>query len=68
MCYRPPGFRPPVEGACRHLLHCSRNLTGGCTGQEVTELLGIFQPTFSEHLRAAERSICDVIFDEISHA
>ncbi|WP_164974815.1 GAF domain-containing protein [Halegenticoccus tardaugens] len=38
------------------------------TGQEVTELLEISQPTFSEHLRAAERSICDVVFDEVSNA
>ena len=31
-------------------------------GQEVTELLGVSQPTFSEHLRAAERSLCEVLF------
>ncbi|MFC5369044.1 GAF domain-containing protein [Salinirubrum litoreum] len=32
-------------------------------GQEVTELLGVSQPTFSEDLRAAERRLCAVLFE-----
>ncbi|WP_435349269.1 GAF domain-containing protein [Haloarchaeobius sp. HRN-SO-5] len=32
-------------------------------GQEVTELLGVSQPTFSEHLRAAERTLCELLFE-----
>ncbi|WP_255153124.1 bacterio-opsin activator domain-containing protein [Halorarius halobius] len=36
-------------------------------GQEVTELLGVSQPTFSEHLRAAERTLCEVLFETASH-
>jgi|GEM_PF-5264723 len=34
------------------------------TGQEVTEMVGVSQPTFAEHLRAAERTICSVLFEE----
>jgi len=37
-------------------------------GQEVTELLGVSQPTFSEHLRAAERALCEVLFETESYA
>jgi len=37
-------------------------------GQEVTELLGVSQPTFSEHLRAAERTLCEVLFETESYA
>jgi len=34
------------------------------TGQEVAESLGITQPTFNGHLRAAERKLCAILFDE----
>jgi len=37
-------------------------------GQEVTELLGISQPTFSTHLRAAERTLCEILFENGSLA
>jgi GAF domain-containing protein len=37
-------------------------------GQEVTDLLGVSQPTFSEHLRAAERTLCEVLFETEAHA
>ncbi|WP_433629495.1 bacterio-opsin activator domain-containing protein [Halomicrococcus sp. NG-SE-24] len=37
-------------------------------GQEVTELLGVSQPTFSEHLRAAERTLCEVLFETEPYA
>jgi HTH-type transcriptional regulator, bacterioopsin transcriptional activator and related proteins len=37
-------------------------------GQEVTDLLDVSQPTFSEHLRAAERTLCDVLFESESYA
>ena len=36
-------------------------------GQEVTDLLGVSQPTFSEHLRAAERTLCEVLFETDSY-
>ena len=32
------------------------------TGQEVAESLGITQPTFNGHLRAAERKLCTMLF------
>jgi len=35
-------------------------------GQEVTELLGVSQPTFSEHLRTAQRRLCEVLFEDVS--
>jgi len=37
-------------------------------GQEVTELLGVSQPTFSEHLRTAQRRLCEVLFERHSPA
>lgn len=37
-------------------------------GQEVTELLGVSQPTFTEHLRVAERTLCEVLFETESYA
>lgn len=33
------------------------------TGEEVAESLGITQPTFNGHLRAAERKLCSLLFD-----
>ncbi len=33
------------------------------TGEEVAESLGITQPTFNGHLRAAERKLCAALFD-----
>lgn len=33
------------------------------TGQEVTESLGISHPTFAQHLRAAQRKVCDSLFE-----
>ena len=33
------------------------------TGEEVAESLGITQPTFNGHLRAAERKLCTMLFD-----
>ena len=33
------------------------------TGEEVAESLGITQPTFNGHLRAAERKLCGMLFD-----
>ncbi|MDG5820643.1 helix-turn-helix domain-containing protein [Natronococcus sp. A-GB7] len=33
------------------------------TGQEVTESLGISHPTFAQHLRAAQRKLCDSLFE-----
>ncbi|MDL5360818.1 GAF domain-containing protein [Halalkalicoccus sp. NIPERK01] len=32
------------------------------TGQEVAESLGVSQPTFTTHLRAAQRGVCDLLF------
>ncbi|ADB62915.1 putative PAS/PAC sensor protein (plasmid) [Haloterrigena turkmenica DSM 5511] len=37
-------------------------------GQEVTHLVGVSQPTFSEHLRAAERTLCEVLFETEPYA
>jgi len=37
-------------------------------GKEVTALLGVSQPTFSEHLRAAQRRLCAVLFEGESSA
>jgi len=37
-------------------------------GQEVTELLGVSQPTFTEHLRVAERTLCEILFETESYA
>ncbi|MCH7659124.1 MAG: GAF domain-containing protein, partial [Euryarchaeota archaeon] len=34
------------------------------TGQEVTASLGISQPTFIQHLRASQRKIFEMVFDE----
>jgi PAS domain S-box-containing protein len=34
------------------------------TGGEVADLVGVSQPTFSEHLRAAERALCAVLFED----
>ena len=34
------------------------------TGQDVAALLDVSQPTLSQHLRAAERSLCGLLFDE----
>jgi predicted DNA binding protein/DNA-binding NarL/FixJ family response regulator len=36
------------------------------TGEEVAKSLGITQPTFNGHLRAAERKLCTLLFDETS--
>ena len=36
------------------------------TGEEVAESLGITQPTFNGHLRAAERKLCAMLFDGTS--
>ncbi|WP_394742668.1 MEDS domain-containing protein [Natronococcus roseus] len=33
------------------------------TGQEVTESLGVSHPTFAQHLRAAQRKLCDSLFE-----
>ncbi|NKE36806.1 GAF domain-containing protein [Natronococcus sp. JC468] len=33
------------------------------TGQEVTASLGISQPTFAQHLRAAQRKLCESLFE-----
>ncbi|MFB6132975.1 MAG: GAF domain-containing protein [Halanaeroarchaeum sp.] len=34
------------------------------TGREVTTMLDISQPTFTEHLRGAERTLCEILFEE----
>ncbi|WP_224450314.1 bacterio-opsin activator domain-containing protein [Haloprofundus salilacus] len=34
------------------------------TGEEVASTLGITQPTFNGHLRAAERKLCALLFDD----
>ena len=34
------------------------------TGQEITASLGISQPTFIQHLRASQRKIFEMVFDE----
>jgi len=36
------------------------------SGEEVAEALGITQPTFNGHLRAAERKLCAMLFDGAS--
>nr|WP_245634212.1 helix-turn-helix domain-containing protein [Halalkalicoccus paucihalophilus] len=33
------------------------------TGREVAASLDVSQPTFTHHLRAAQRKICEVLFD-----
>jgi len=35
------------------------------TGQEIVKVLDISQPTFSQHLRAAERSLCELLFEAV---
>jgi DNA-binding NarL/FixJ family response regulator len=36
----------------------------GATGEEVGDRLGVSQATFSQHLRAAERSVFDAVFED----
>lgn len=36
----------------------------GASGEEVAELLGISAPTFSQHLRAAERAVFEALFED----
>lgn len=35
-----------------------------CTGEDVAEKLGIASPTFAEHIKAAERKLLAVLFDD----
>ena len=35
-------------------------------GRELTDLLGVSQPTFSGHLRGAERALCELLFGNVS--
>lgn len=34
------------------------------TGEEVAETLDVSQPTFTHHLRAAQRRLCEIVFDD----